>query len=102
MVDKVVQQEMIVKKRDGRLISFERELISRAIQKAFRADLGLGASQPLSIELVTEIEEITSQVVKYDNGSRVRKEKFTTDPKFKPSSILVNKTRLISNGENCL
>jgi ribonucleoside-diphosphate reductase alpha chain len=63
MVDKVVQQEMVVKKRDGRLISFERELISRAIQKAFRADLGLGASQPLSIELVTEIEEITSQVV---------------------------------------
>ena len=63
MLDKVAQQEMIVKKRDGRLIPFERELISRAIQKAFRADMGLAASQPLEIELVTEVEQITSEVV---------------------------------------
>ncbi|MEE2825217.1 MAG: ribonucleoside-diphosphate reductase subunit alpha, partial [Planctomycetota bacterium] len=44
---------------------FERELISRAIQKAFRADLGIGVSEPLKIDLVTEIEEITSEVVNH-------------------------------------
>ncbi|MCH2177232.1 MAG: ribonucleoside-diphosphate reductase subunit alpha [Mariniblastus sp.] len=63
MLDKVAQQEMFVKKRDGRLIPFERELISRAMQKAFRADMGLAASQPLEIGLVTEVEQITSEVV---------------------------------------
>ena len=57
------QQEMIVKKRDGRVISFDRELIARAVRKAFRADMGLAQDQQMSPDLLTEIERITEFVV---------------------------------------
>ncbi len=35
----MVHREMYARKRDGRLVSFERERISRAIASAFRAEL---------------------------------------------------------------
>ena len=35
------EQEMVVKKRDGRMVTFDRSLIAKAMEKAFRAELGL-------------------------------------------------------------
>ena len=58
-----VIQEMLVKKRDGRTLSFDRELIARAIRKAFRADLGLDQLDKIESEQLAEIERITEQVV---------------------------------------
>ena len=57
------QQEMIVKKRDGRVISFDRELIARAIRKAFRADMGLAQDEQMAPDMLTDIERITESVV---------------------------------------
>ena len=57
------RQEMIVKKRDGRVISFDRELIARAIRKAFRADLGLAQDEQMAPGMLTDIERITEFVV---------------------------------------
>ena len=59
-----VNQEMQVKKRDGRTLSFDRELIARAIRKAFRADLGLNQLDPIGPDQLADIESITDRVVK--------------------------------------
>ena len=59
-----VSQEMLVRKRDGRTLSFDRELIGRAIRKAFRADLGLDQLDKMESEHLSEIERITESVVK--------------------------------------
>ena len=59
-----VNQEMQVKKRDGRTLSFDRELIARAIRKAFRADLGLDQLDPFQPQQLSDIESITDRVVK--------------------------------------
>ena len=59
-----VNQEMLVKKRDGRTLSFDRELIARAIRKAFRADLGLDQLDPMDSTQLSDIEQITDNVVK--------------------------------------
>ena len=59
-----VSQEMLVRKRDGRTLSFDRELIARAIRKAFRADLGLDQLDQIQAEKLADIEEITESVVK--------------------------------------
>ena len=59
-----VNQEMQVKKRDGRTLSFDRELIARAIRKAFRADLGLDQIDQIEPAKLADIERITENVVK--------------------------------------
>ncbi len=59
-----VNQEMLVKKRDGRTLSFDRELIARAIRKAFRADLGLDQLDRIESDQLADIERITDSVVK--------------------------------------
>ena len=59
-----VNQEMQVRKRDGRTLSFDRELIARAIRKAFRADLGLDQLDRFESDQLSDIEQITDQVVK--------------------------------------
>ena len=73
-----VNQEMQVRKRDGRTLSFDRELIARAIRKAFRADLGLNQLDPIEPEQLSDIEQITDRVVHYvkndaetDAGGRI-------------------------------
>ncbi len=54
---------MIVKKRDGRTVSFDRELIARAIRKAFRADLALAQDEQMEGKTLAEIEGIIDAVV---------------------------------------
>ena len=59
-----VNQEMLVRKRDGRTLSFDRELIARAIRKAFRADLGLDQLDQIEPDQLADIERITESVIK--------------------------------------
>ena len=47
----MIHQEMHVRKRDGRLVSFERERISRAIASAFRAELEIPKGEALKPDL---------------------------------------------------
>ncbi len=57
------KQAMNVKKRDGRSLSFEPQLIVRAIEKAFCAELNLKDRSELEAKLLSEIETITNSVV---------------------------------------
>ncbi len=59
-----INQEMQVRKRDGRTLSFDRELIARAIRKAFRADLGLDQLDQIDADKLSDIERITESVVR--------------------------------------
>jgi ribonucleoside-diphosphate reductase alpha chain len=52
-----------VRKRDGRVVSFERVRIEQAITKAFRAELGLASEQALTPDAEMEIQIITDAVV---------------------------------------
>lgn len=56
-------QTMNVKKRDGRQVSFEASLITRAIEKAFCAELQLANVHALPPELQADAVEITERVV---------------------------------------
>ena len=58
----IARREMIVKKRDGRTVSFDRELIARAIRKAFRADLALAQDEQMEGKTLAEIEGIIDAV----------------------------------------
>ena len=51
-------QDWIVRKRDGRSVAFEMDLISNAIAKAFRAELNLADGQSLDSEIEQEIAGI--------------------------------------------
>jgi len=55
--------ELLARKRDGRLVVFERSRIESAVTKAFRADLGLGDAQPLSSDAEKEIQIVSDAVV---------------------------------------
>ena len=44
---KATKQELNVKKRDGRVVSFDPQLITLAIQKAFCAEQGLNEAAEL-------------------------------------------------------
>ena len=57
------QQELSVKKRDGRVLSFERGLIQSAIQKAFCAEKGLKDVSMLDDAHLSKIDVITDAVV---------------------------------------
>ena len=62
-----VETALSTKKRDGRIVSFDRQLIWQAIAKAFCAEHGLESTQHLTDELHQQIglmtEEVVSQLV---------------------------------------
>ena len=60
---KATKQELNVKKRDGRVVSFDPQLIALAIQKAFCAEQGLNEAAELDAALLEQIDQITSEVV---------------------------------------
>lgn len=53
----------MVRKRDGRVVRFDEQLIRAAIAKAFRAQLNLGPDQSLDASWEREIELVTRAVV---------------------------------------
>ena len=57
------QQQLSVKKRDGRVLLFEQRLIQNAIQKAFCAEKGLTDASQLDDAHLSKIELITEAVV---------------------------------------
>ncbi len=57
------QQEMLVRKRDGRIVPFDRTLIARAIQKAFCAEQEAIDISELDPELLSKIDQMTDEVV---------------------------------------
>ncbi len=57
------QTSLLAKKRDGRIVSFDRQLIARAIQKAFIAERNLGPTDSLDAETLAHIDEMVSQIV---------------------------------------
>ncbi len=63
MLKKSAQQTMNVQKRDGRLLSFDAQLVARAIEKAFCAELDLKDRSGLDADLIDQIESITHAVV---------------------------------------
>jgi ribonucleoside-diphosphate reductase alpha chain len=52
-----------ITKRDGRIVLFDSELIYRAIEKAFRAELALGAQDKLDEVTQVQVGEITRAVL---------------------------------------
>ena len=57
------KQDMNVRKRDGRVLSFDAKLIESAIAKAFCAEKGLKDPSLLDQELLNEIGQITAEVL---------------------------------------
>ena len=57
------QQQLSVKKRDGRILLFEQRLIQNAIQKAFCAEKGLKDVSQLDDAYLSKIDLITEAVV---------------------------------------
>jgi ribonucleoside-diphosphate reductase alpha chain len=56
------QQDMLVRKRDGRVVSFESQLIARAIEKAFCADRQVESREELGEELLERIKSMVARV----------------------------------------
>ncbi|MGB3683609.1 MAG: ribonucleoside-diphosphate reductase subunit alpha, partial [Rubrobacteraceae bacterium] len=59
----MITQETSVRKRDGRVVSFDAARIYRAIANAFRAEQGLSKGSELHPELREEVERTTSAVM---------------------------------------
>ena len=57
-----VSQEWVVRKRDGRSVSFEPVRIHDAITNAFRAELNLADRQALEDDALQEIASLTATV----------------------------------------
>lgn len=64
-VEEAVQAsvDFMVRKRDGRVVSFDRSLIERAISAAFRAELGLPQDQALPPKIAGDISDIADAVI---------------------------------------
>jgi len=56
------RSEWIVRKRDGRQVPFEADLIERAVANAFRAELNLAENQPLDDASTTEATQLAEEV----------------------------------------
>ncbi|AMV16709.1 ribonucleoside-diphosphate reductase subunit alpha [Planctomyces sp. SH-PL14] len=54
--------EWVVRKRDGRVVSFDLARIQNAIANAFRAELNLAAGQPLDADVQQEIADVARSV----------------------------------------
>ena len=63
MLRQAGRQEMLVKKRDGRVVLFEADLIRRAIEKAFCAEHKVTEPQELDEQILGAIKEIVASVV---------------------------------------
>lgn len=59
----LVGVDLVVRKRDGRVVPFEQALIVRAMAKAFCADRGLAEISLLDDALLQKIEMMTQEVV---------------------------------------
>lgn len=57
------QTEILVRKRDGREVQFDDQLIMVAMKKAFAAEQGVNDYNQLSSETVAEIERMTAETV---------------------------------------
>ena len=57
------KKNMNVRKRDGRVLSFDRQLILNAIQKAFCAQLALKQTSDLEADLIDKIQAMTDAIV---------------------------------------
>ena len=60
---KAVEKDMNVRKRDGRVVPFEREVIAGAMQRAFLAEKGLTEIAELDAEILRKIELMSDVVV---------------------------------------
>ena len=56
-------QDLLVAKRDGRVVAFDRKFISVAVQKAFCAEYGLDRPDQLEEATLVQIEAIVDQAV---------------------------------------
>ncbi|QDT63202.1 ribonucleoside-diphosphate reductase subunit alpha [Calycomorphotria hydatis] len=56
-------EEWLVRKRDGRVVPFERDFIKEAIVKAFRAEQNLADAQPLDSDAQRDIQQITDELL---------------------------------------
>jgi len=63
MTTVTTQVSLDVRKRDGRITSFESARVEQAIEKAFRAEIGIDEGQPIEAALQQQISEITTNVV---------------------------------------
>ncbi|MHC2066655.1 ribonucleoside-diphosphate reductase subunit alpha [Bremerella sp. T1] len=63
MTTVTTQVSLDVRKRDGRITSFESTRVEHAIEKAFRAEIGIADEQPIEPALRQQISEITTNVV---------------------------------------
>ena len=55
--------DFAVRKRDGRVVDFDRARIERAIEAAFRAELGLSNEHSLPPKIGTDVSELTDAVI---------------------------------------
>ena len=58
-----IEQDMLVRKRDGRVVPFDAIRIQKAIEKAYRAELKLPLGVPLDEEMQVQILEIVKAVI---------------------------------------
>lgn len=63
MTTVTTQVSLDVRKRDGRITSFESARVEQAIERAFRAEIGIADGQPIEAALQHQISEITTNVV---------------------------------------
>ncbi|WDI42309.1 ribonucleoside-diphosphate reductase subunit alpha [Bremerella sp. P1] len=63
MTTVTTQVSLDVRKRDGRITSFESARVEQAIERAFRAEIGIADGQPIESALQQQISEITTNVV---------------------------------------
>ena len=63
MTTVTTQVSLDVRKRDGRITSFEAARVEQAIERAFRAEIGIPDQQPIEAALQHQISEITTNVV---------------------------------------
>ena len=76
---KVIQQDMNVRKRDGRVLSFDRNLIRDAMQKAFCAQQQVEDPTGLGPEILDKIELMTSNVKEQVTELAMRNEGVTVE-----------------------
>jgi len=58
-----ISLELVTRKRDGRAVLFDASLITRAMEKAFCAEMKLDSTMALQDSLKAEIKEMTSSIV---------------------------------------
>jgi len=73
------QQDMVVRKRDGRLVCFEPQLIQRAMEKAFCAEHQVEQAAQLDAEIRQSIPVMVEQVVTMVADKAVKKEGATVE-----------------------